>query len=104
MWLCLIPIDCETMIQDTPGGNPLETLSVSLQILCFPIVAMEIRKPSLAGASSWPWTGSGEEDTPTSKCSSRPGGKNHQEPIPLLEVSGADTCSRSASHPCSAVS
>ena len=83
------------MIQDIPGGNhSLETLSVSLQILCFPIIAMEIKKPSLAGASSWLWTGSGKEDTPTSKFLCRPGGESRQELIPLLEVCGRRVLTR----------
>nr|XP_019602509.1 PREDICTED: probable ribonuclease ZC3H12D isoform X3 [Rhinolophus sinicus] len=46
---------------------------------------MEIKKPSLAGESSWLWTGSGTEDTPISRFLSHPGGKTHQEPTPLLE-------------------
>eukprot|EP00069_Balaena_mysticetus_P013634 bmy_02558T0 len=47
---------------------------------------MEIKKPSLAGESSWLWTGSGTEDTPTSKFLSPPGGKNRQDLIPRLEI------------------
>lgn len=87
MQTCPILFDDETMIQDIPGGNhSLGTLSASLQMLCFPIAAMEIKKSSLAGESSWLWTGSGTEDIPTSKCLFRPGGKNHQKLTPLLEV------------------
>lgn len=87
MQICLIPFDDETVIQDIPRGNhSLGTLSASLPMLCFPIAAMETKKSSLAGESSWLWTGSGTEDIPTSKCSFPPGGKNHQELTPPLEV------------------
>lgn len=47
---------------------------------------METKKSSLAGESSWLWTGSGTEDTPTSRFLFHPGGKTHQDPTPLLEV------------------
>ncbi|KAL0623517.1 putative ribonuclease ZC3H12D [Plecturocebus cupreus] len=56
------------------------------------ITAMEIKKSSLAGESSWLWTGSGTEDTPTSKFLFLPGGRTHQELTPLSESS---TCWRS---------
>lgn len=87
MKICPIPFNDEIEVQDIPGGNrSLGTLSASLQMVCFPIAAMETKKSSRAGESSWPWTGSGTEDIPTSKCSFRPGGKNRQELTPLLEV------------------
>ncbi|XP_069866711.1 probable ribonuclease ZC3H12D isoform X3 [Dipodomys merriami] len=47
--------------------------------------AMEIKKPSLAGESSWLWTGSGTEDTRTSRFLSHRGGKSQHVRILLSE-------------------
>lgn len=70
-----------------PGKTTLEKPRLFLyRSLCFLIVAMGIKKSSLAGESSWPWTGSGTEDTPTSKCLSPPGGKSHRGLTPRLQV------------------
>ena len=70
-----------------PGKTTLEKPRLFLyRSLCFLIVAMGIKKSSLAGESSWPWTGSGTEDTPTSKFLSPPGGKSHRGLTPRLEV------------------
>lgn len=86
--LCLrffLPISLSVLDCD-PECFQRKSLFVSLQISLSSIVAMEIRKPSLAGEFVWLWTGSGTEDTPTSKFLSRPGGKSHQDLIPLSEV------------------
>ena len=70
-----------------PGRITLEEPRLLLyRSLCFLIVAMGIKKSSLAGESSWPWTGLGTEDTAASRFLSPPGGKSRRELTPRLEV------------------
>lgn len=70
-----------------PGKITLEEPRLLLyRSLCFLIVAMGIKKSSLAGESSWPWTGLGTEDTAASRFLSPPGGKSRRGLTPRLEV------------------
>lgn len=65
---------------------------MSPQISLSSIVAMEIKKSSLAGEFVWLWTGSEIEDTPTSRFLFHLGGKSHQGLIHLSEVCRSLLC------------
>lgn len=90
--ISLSVLDCD------PECFQRKSLSVSPQISLSSIAAMEIRKPSLAGEFVWLWTGSGIEDTPTSKFLSHPGGKNRQDLIPPSEVCRMLSCGSVSHH------